>query len=138
MDEDEEVTPEEQAAFEGWWANVPDFVKPGYPLDIPPDRMPFVRFVFTECGAAYHCPEAACRRARECLGGAGPPCYRADRKDLQQVLFCWWGMMFLQMTAAEYRHALEAHGNRYAPNTPPPDATGSRKTKARRGRARKR
>lgn len=114
-DEDDE---DDEAEFSLWWAHLPDFIKPDYPLDIPPARMPFVRTVFTSVGAPRHCPAPACRRARACQGGDGPPCYRADRSDLQQALFLFWAVLFIDLPKEEYRRALRDRGNRYAPAAP--------------------
>ena len=104
---------ETQAAVGAWWAHLPDFIKPTYPFDLPPERMPFVQYIFTAEGAPKHCPEAACRRAKQCLGGDGPPCFRADREDLHQLLFLWWMSLFNGATDEEVAAALRARGNRY-------------------------
>ena len=109
--EADDVTQEEVAA---WWAQLPDFIKPGYPLHIPPERLPFVQFVFPGVGAPRFCPEPACRRAGECQGGDGPPCFRAGRRDLSQVLFLWWMRAFDdEFSDEEYEDALRCRGNRY-------------------------
>jgi hypothetical protein len=121
---DDEVTQEE---FGAWWAHLPDFIKPGYPLDIPPERLPFAREVFTHMGAARLCPEAACRRAGACRGGDGPPCFRASRKDLSQVLFLWWMMLFFDFPWEEFAAALARTGNRYAPEPAKPPRARRRK-----------
>ncbi len=75
------------AAFGAWWARLPDFIKPTYPFDLPPEYMPFAQEVFTIEGAPKHCPVADCRRAKRCLGDDGPPYFSADREGFQQVLF---------------------------------------------------
>jgi hypothetical protein len=80
---------ESQQDFAAWWAQLPDFIKPDYPLDLPPARMPFAKFVFTDAGAPPGCPQAACRRSGECEGGDGPTCYRADRRFFSRILFLW-------------------------------------------------
>jgi hypothetical protein len=76
-----------------------------------------VRQVFTAVGTQRFCAEAACRRAGSCAGGDGPPCFRADRHDLSQVLFLWWMMLFADLPGDEYAAALRARGNRYTPET---------------------
>jgi hypothetical protein len=101
-----------QAAFGRWWGRLPDFIKPTYPFDLPPERMPFAQKVFTIEGAPKHCPVAACQGAQRCLGG-GPPCFRADRKDLQQLLFLWWMMLFHGARDEEFAAAPRAKGNLY-------------------------
>ena len=118
---DDESRPEDaddEAAFKGWWAHLPDFIKPGYPLDMPPARLPFVQHVFTAVGAMAHCPEQRCRRAQACRGLEGPACYRADRAALGEAMFLYWAMLFLDLAPAEYAAALRATGNRYAPGEP--------------------
>ena len=106
---------DEDAEFRAWWAQLPDFITPGYPLDIPPARMPFVQYVFTEVGAPRFCPVPACHRAKACQGGNGPPCFRVDRRDLSQVLFLWWMRMYADATDEDYDEALRARRSRYAP-----------------------
>ena len=118
-----------EARFRVWWAHLPDFVKPDYPLDIPPERLPFARHVFTDVGAPRACPAAACRRAGACQGGDGPPCFRAARRDLSQVLFLWWLTLFYEFPEEDYAAALRARGNRYAPHAPP--ATRARRRRRR-------
>ena len=76
--------------------------------------MPFVRYVFTAVGAPRFCPQASCGRAGTCQGGDGPPCFRADRKDLSQVLFLWWMMIYGNATDEEYAQSMGGTGNRYA------------------------
>ena len=107
-------TQEEDEEWRSWWTQLPDFIKPDYPLDIPPNRMPFVRYVFTAVGAPRFCPQASCGRAGTCQGGDGPPCFRADRKDLSQVLFLWWMMIYGNATDEEYAQSMRGTGNRYA------------------------
>jgi hypothetical protein len=70
--------------------DLPDFVRPDYPFDLPPYRQPFYAFVFTQVGAHETCPRGACRRYGECQGGAGPPCFRADRRRLHKILLLVW------------------------------------------------
>jgi hypothetical protein len=114
--EDDEATKrvDDDEACGRWWAQLPDFIKPDYPFDMPPARLPFVQFVFTQMGAPRHCPEARCRRSGQCRGGDGPPCFRADRKDLQQVLFLVYMMLFADWPEQELWRTLKAQGNRYA------------------------
>ncbi len=105
---------EEERDFNGWLASAPDFVRSAYPFDLPPYRMPFAKAVFTLAGAPEHCPAPACRRSGQCRGGEGPPCFRADRKNLQQVLFLWWLRIEEAIDEDGYWDALAALGNRYA------------------------
>jgi hypothetical protein len=123
-----------EAAFGAWWAHLPDFIKPDYPFDLPPARLPFARFVFTEVGAPRRCAEAACRRTKECRGGDGPPCYRADRPFLSQILFLWWMSVFEDLSGAQYVAALRAKGSPYAPpqNTPAVTAAPAKRRAQRR------
>jgi hypothetical protein len=106
---------EEEAEWASWWTQLPDFIKPDYPLDLPPCRMPFARYIFTVVGAPRFCPQASCRRAGNCQGGDGPPCFRADRKNLWQVLFLWWMMIYGGATDEHYEQSMRGTGNRYAP-----------------------
>jgi hypothetical protein len=100
--------------FAEWWAHtVPDFLWPNYPFDVPPGRLAFATRVMTMAGAPRHCPEPACHRARKCRGGDGPPCYRADRENLQQVLFLAWAKLVLDFSDEEIAAALTARGSRY-------------------------
>jgi hypothetical protein len=64
-------------------------------------------------GAPHHCPELACRRARKCQGGDGPPCFRADREELREVLFLAWAKLFLDFTDEEIEDCLSSRGSRY-------------------------
>ena len=123
---------DEEAAFGRWWAQLPDFIKFDYTLDIPPARMPFAQAVFTEVGAPRLCPKVACRRGGACKGGDGPACYRADRAFLGHVLFLWWMMIFAELSWEDYQTSLRAKGSPYAQ---PADAT---KAKARPAKARRR
>jgi hypothetical protein len=115
--------------FRQWWAEtVPDFLWLNYPFDIPPGRMPFATRVMTMAGAPRHCPELACRRARKCQGGDGPPCFRADREELREVLFLAWAKLFLDFTDEEIEDCLSSRGSRYTlPRSgEPPDGVGWR------------
>jgi hypothetical protein len=126
---------DEQKAFGHWWAQLPDFIKPGYPLDLPPARMPFARHVFGLVGAPRLCPEIVCRRSGACRGGDGPPCYRADRDYLAQVLFLWWMRVFEDLSYEEYERALRLKGSPYAP--PPEETAEAKSGQARRRRGRR-
>ena len=133
-DQEEPSEADDEAAFKIWWAHrVPDFVKHTYPFDLPPERLPFAQQMFTWEGAPKYCPVPACRRTGQCLGGDGPPCFRADRDDLQQVLFLWWAMLFEGLSQEEYVAALRGRGNRYGPHHEPPAA--ARRRPARRSKA---
>lgn len=108
------LTPEQREEVWAWWVHkVPDFLKPSYPFDVPPDRLPFAREVLSFAGAPRHCPQSACRRARACRGGDGPPCYRADRKALQRIMFLIWLRLYCGLTQAEFDYLLAVEGNRY-------------------------
>ena len=96
-----------------WWARLPDFIKPDYPFDLPPARMPFAQKIFTECGASARCPKEACRRSMRCEGGDGPPCFRADREPLQQMLFLSWIAVMGPATPEEVYDALRRKKNPY-------------------------
>ena len=109
----------DEAAFSRWWANVPDFIRPDYPFDVPPGRLPFAQYVFTQVGAPRFCPETACRRCGECRGGDGPPCLRADRKRLLHVLFLWWMRLYAGCTDEEYAASLRTKQSPYAPDAAP-------------------
>ena len=126
---------DEDAAAQRWWMLLPDFIKPSYPFDLPPERLPFARHVFGLVGAPRYCPEAPCRRAKECWGGDGPPCFRADRRDLQQVLFLWVMRLYFGCTDEQYAAILRANGNRYAPSADAPDAPRPRRKRRSRGRS---
>ena len=125
----------DEAALARWWAHVPDFVKPDYPFDLPPARLPFARHVFTEVGAPRLCPETACRRAGACRGGDGPPCFRADRKGLGHVLLLWWMRLYADFSEENYKASLRAKGSPYAPRKDAP-AAKAQPAKARRKRRR--
>ena len=109
-------TEEEDEEWRSWWTQLPDFIKPDYPLDLPPNRMPAARYLFTAVGAPRFCPQASCRRAGTCQGGDGPPCFRADRKYLWHVLFLWWMRVYADCTDEEYEASLRAKGSPYAPD----------------------
>ena len=82
---------------------------------IPPERLPFARHVFTLLGGARDCRVRKCRRMKSCQGRDGPPCFRADREDLSQVLLLSWMMIYGDMTEEECAQAMRRTGNRYAP-----------------------
>jgi hypothetical protein len=103
-----------------WWARLPDFIKPTYPFDLPPDRLPFAQRIFTLCGAPARCPLQGCRRSEQCDGGDGPPCFRADREFLHQILFLAWMAVMGPATDDEGRAALRSKGSPYRwPFDPP-------------------
>ena len=139
--EDEPQNPEpveaehdEQAAFAEFWAQLPDFIKPDYPFDVPPARLPFAQYVFTVMGAPRFCPQVACRRAGQCRGGDGPPCYRADREALRHILFLWWMSAYWGMSEEEYEDSLRAKAPRYAAldGGPPQTRPAARRRRGRR------
>ena len=66
--------------------DLPDFVLPQYPFDLPPYRREFFSRVFEAAGVPATCKVAACRRSGRCEGGDGPPCYRANRERLSHLL----------------------------------------------------
>jgi hypothetical protein len=66
--------------------DLPDFVLPHYPFDLPPYRRAFFAKVFEAAGVPATCKVPACRRSKRCQGEDGPPCYRADRKRLSMLL----------------------------------------------------
>jgi hypothetical protein len=99
-----------------WWARLPGFIKPDYPFDLPPARMSFAQKIFTDCGAPARCPQEACRRSRRCDGGDGPPCFRADRKPLHQMLFLAWMAFMGPATPDEVDDALRRTKNPYRLN----------------------
>ena len=105
---------EEDEAFKLWWAHLPDFIKPTYPFDLPPERLPFARHVFTRLGAPRDCRVRKCRRMHACQGGDGPPCFRAQREHLHPALFWFWQMVFEGLPEAEFQQILRESGNRYA------------------------
>jgi hypothetical protein len=96
-----------------WWWHLPDFIKPNYPFDVPPERMAYASAVFTAAHVYAACPEAGCRRERACLGGEGPPCYRADRRNLRQLLFLMWMTIWCEATPAECNGAFRRAGSPY-------------------------
>jgi hypothetical protein len=77
---------------------------------------------------------AAVNPAKECRGGDGPPCFRADRRDLQQVLFLWVMRLYFGCTDEQYAAILRANGNRYAPSADAPDVPRPRRKRRSRGR----
>ena len=110
FDEDED---EEEARIRAWLARLPDFIMPDYPFDVPPARLPFAQKIFTLCGAPARCPQETCRRSMRCAGGDGPPCFRADRKPLHQMLFLAWMATMGPATDDEARDALRRAKNPY-------------------------
>ena len=96
-----------------WWAHLPDFIKRSYPFDLPPERLGFAQGIFTECGAPARCPQETCRRSMRCEGGDGPPCFRADRKPLQQMLFISWMVAMGPATVEEGSDLMKRWGNPY-------------------------
>lgn len=98
--------------------DLPDFIRPAYPFDLPPYRLPFAQDAFSEAGAHVFCPQRACRRATRCRGGDGPPCFRADRKNLQHVLALSWMLAVEMIDEAQFRRSLRDRGNRYAQFAP--------------------
>jgi len=120
-------TQEEDEEWRSWWTQLPDFIKPDYPLDLPPCRMPFARYVFTDVGAPRFCPDAACRRAGSCQGWRRPallPCRPEEPLFIARRLMattCWRPAPILsvaldrsgsvtpqgQMSAAPPQHARE-------------------------------
>ena len=108
------LTPEEEAAAREWLADrVPDFLWSSYPFDVPPGRMGVVRYLLTMFQAHRHCPRRSCRRARRCLGGDGPPCFRADREELRQILFLIWSHVFHDLSDEAFAAGLDKLGDRY-------------------------
>ena len=88
---------------------------------MPPARLAAARYIFTEAGAPRFCPQAACRRAQECLGGDGPPCYRADREALRHVLLLSWLAIYENFPREACEQSMLAKAPRYAEedNAPP-------------------
>ena len=95
------------------WARLPDFIKPDYPFDLPPAQISFAQKIFTECGAPGRCPQETCRRSLRCEGGDGPPCFRADRKPLHQMLFMSWMVAMEGATPEEGHDQVRRWGNPY-------------------------
>ena len=104
---------EEEERIRAWLARLPDFIMPNYPFDLPPARRPFAQKIFTLCGAPGRCPHETCRRSMRCAGGEGPPCFRADRKPLHQMLFLAWIATMGPATDDEARDALRRTKNPY-------------------------
>ncbi|HKH33015.1 MAG TPA: hypothetical protein VKA80_02435 [Beijerinckiaceae bacterium] len=94
-----------------WWWHLPDFIKHSYPFDVPPDRMCYAKEMFDAVHPYRTCPRGECRRARECQGGDGPACYRADRKNLRQLLFLMWMTIYCNATPAECNGAFKRSGS---------------------------
>ena len=108
------LTPEEEAAARKCLVErVPDFLWSSYPFDVPPGRMAGVRYILTLFQAHRHCPRGSCRRARRCLGGDGPPCFRADRKELRKILLLSWSNLFLGLPEEAFAAGLDKLGDRY-------------------------
>ena len=134
-----DLTPEEEAAVREWLVDrVPDFLWPSYPFDVPPGRMAVVRYLLTLFQAHRHCPRGSCRRARRCLGGDGPPCFRADREELRHILLLAWSHVFHDLPEEAFAAELEKLGDRYemlpedvpVPMPEPEDLAGDRKARA--------
>jgi hypothetical protein len=138
FDEDEADEEEEEARDRAWLARLPDFIMPDYPFDLPPARLPFAHRIFTLCGAPARCPQETCRRSMRCAGSDGPPCFRADRKPLHQMLFLAWMATMGPATDDEARDALCRARNpyRWAFDKDAPSARGSRPRRRRRSSAR--
>jgi hypothetical protein len=107
------LTPEELEGLRQLVADLPDYILPSYPFDLPPHRMPLAQYVLGEAGAWRHCPEARCRRAKSCRGGEGPPGFRADREPLRQVLFLTHMLYIEHFTEEDVAFALTDSQNRY-------------------------
>ncbi len=103
---------------DGERVDFPDFIRPDYPFDLPPYRIPFAQDAFSEAGAHRFCPQRACRRAQRCRGGEGPPCFRADRWDLRHVLALSWMLAVEMIDEAQFRRSLRDRGNRYSQFAP--------------------
>src|SRR4051812_25763441 len=103
----------DDASIGNWWARLPDFIQADYRFDLPPARMPFAQKIFTECGAPARCPQQPCRRSMRCEGGDGPPCFRADREPLQQMLFLSWMVAMGPATPEEGHDLMRRWGNPY-------------------------
>jgi hypothetical protein len=131
---------EEEARDRAWLARLPDFIMPDYPFDLPPARLPFAQRIFSLCGAPARCPQETCRRSMRCAGSDGPPCFRADRKPLQQMLFLAWIATMASATDDEARDALRRTKNpyRWAFDEDAPNTRGSRPRRRRRSAARSR
>ena len=123
-----------------WLARLPDFIMPDYPFDLPPARLRFAQKIFTLCGAPARCPQETCRRGMRCEGGDGPPCFRADRKPLHQMLFLAWMATMGPATDDQARDALRRTKNpyRWAFDEEVPSAGEGRSRRRRRGPARPR
>jgi hypothetical protein len=144
--------------------DLPDFVRPDYPFDLPSYRRAFFTRVFEAAGVPLICPNPQCRRSRRCAGEDGPDCYRADRERLSRLLMRVYVAcnMLNPEGIAEVAMALDSElggpplnmdPSFVAPLTPPPaalppareervpsppEAQGRRGGAARRRRARKR
>jgi len=97
-----------------------------------------VRYLLTLFQAHRHCPRGSCRRARRCLGGDGPPCFRADREELRHILLLAWSHVFHDLPEEAFAAELEKLGDRYemlpedvpVPMPEPEDLAGDRKARA--------
>jgi hypothetical protein len=80
------------------------------------------------------CSHAPCHRARACIGPDGPPCFRADRRALQQVLLVCYLLDLGACGPSGYGPLLTAAGNPYAviPPESRPDPRPRRKRRRRR------
>jgi hypothetical protein len=101
---------DEEAAL--WWASLPEFIKTDVG-DLPAGCLVFAQSIFTLCGAPGRCPQQACRRTMRCQGGDGPPCFRADRRPLDQMLFLSWMAIKGPATNEEAHEALALAQNPY-------------------------
>lgn len=111
---------------DGQRIDFPDFLRPDYPFDLPPNRLPFAQHVFSLAGAPELCPQRGCRRSGRCAGGEGPPCLRAD-PDLRLVLKLWFMMTIDMIDEPQYWRSLKARRNRYAQFAPAQTAPKERK-----------
>ncbi len=93
---------------------LPDYVHADYPYDVPPSRLDVAMGTLSWIGAWRSCPHAPCRRARFCSGTEGPPCYRADRRALQQALLVSYLQDLGACGPSDYDSLLTEAGNRYA------------------------
>ena len=116
---------------------MPDFLWSSYPFDVPPGRMAVVRYLLTLFQAHRHCPRGSCRRARRCLGGDGPPCFRADREELRKILLLTWSHLFHDLPEEAFAAELDKLGDRYEmlpEDVPVPPSRKTSRAIARRGR----
>jgi hypothetical protein len=104
----------DEACAAGLLPPIPDFLAPGYPLDIPPHRMALATCLLKHAEAWRRCPQEACRRGRTCRGGDGPPCFRADREALHLVLVLNFLAAYDLLAEEDAARALAAHHSPYA------------------------